>query len=53
VDETLRQLKEDLKGVGLQLGKGPLEGFDISKGIVEWAQANSPQDLDRYNAEIK
>jgi len=53
VDETLRQLQEDLKGVGLQLGKGPLKGFDISKGVVEWVQTNSPQDLDRYNSEIK
>lgn len=48
-DAALSQLTDDLKGVGLQLGKGPLEGFDISKGVVEWAKTNAPQELDRYS----
>ena len=50
VDSTLSKLKEDLKGVGLQLGKGPLENFDISKGVVEWVQRSGvSKDLDRYS----
>jgi hypothetical protein len=50
VDSTLSKLKEDLKGVGLQLGKGPLENFDISKGVVEWVQrSGSSKELDRYS----
>jgi hypothetical protein len=47
-DAGLARLKEDLKGVDLQLGKGQLEEFDISKGVVEWAKKNAPKDLDRY-----
>lgn len=47
IESTLRQLKEDLKGVGLQLGKGRLEYFDISQGVVDWAQKNDPRGLER------
>jgi hypothetical protein len=50
IDSTLSQLKEDLKGVGLELGKGPLENFNISKGVVDWVKRNSVSgDLDRYS----
>jgi hypothetical protein len=46
-DASLKTLHEDLKQFGLQLGKKPLEVFDISKGAVEWAQKNAPRDLER------
>lgn len=48
-DATLAQLQEDLKGVGLQLGKGRLEDFDISRGVEVWAKENAPGELDRYS----
>lgn len=48
-DATFAQLNEDLKGVGLQLGRGPLEEFNITNGVVDWVQKNAPQELDRYS----
>jgi len=42
------ELTEDLKSVGLTLGRGDLEDFDISHGLVAWAKKNSPDDLLRY-----
>jgi len=48
-DAGLANLQENLKGVGLQLGKGQLEEFDISNGVVEWAKKNASSELNRYS----
>jgi hypothetical protein len=44
--QKLDQLKRDLQPLGLALGKGPLDDYDISKGVVHWAKQNAPEQFD-------
>jgi hypothetical protein len=47
--QKLQKLKDDLKPLGLALGSGNLEDYDISKGVVQWAKKNAPDALNRLS----
>jgi hypothetical protein len=48
LESKLAELTVDLKSVGLKLGIGDLEDFDVSRGVVAWAKQNASDGLDRY-----
>jgi hypothetical protein len=44
--QKLNELKRDLQPLGLALGSGLLEEYDISKGLVQWAKKAIPNQFD-------
>jgi len=44
--QKLNELKRDLQPLGLALGSGRLEEYDISKGVVQWAKQSAPKAFD-------